>query len=55
MVLIANVPHDHGSRGLLSWIAILASRRNEGSGGVNILRVVNDSVMAIWSRVCRVG
>ncbi len=50
-----NAPHDNGSKGLSSLIAILTTRRNRESGGVGIPRVANDSVMALWSRVCRVG
>ena len=59
VVLITNVPQDHGFRGSSSWTAILATRRNEGSGGDGggggIPLEANDSVMAMWSRIYRAG
>jgi hypothetical protein len=55
VALIAYVAQNHGDRGLSSWIAILATRLNVGSGEGDSPREVNDSVTALCSWVYRAG
>ena len=53
MVLIANVPHDHGERGASSWIVIMSMRMYGKRCGVEMPLLEKELSSALWSLYCR--